>query len=168
MLTLHLLAWSRCGRCVLLVALSFTWVCAWTVCPAVGLAVYTVVDTVVAEWNARKSVLLTGECCGGFWWSIVCCCIRRISWFRAQDVCIHLAHDVLLLSSNTAWFLGRVVVHVRGNDVGNVEMSSVLMITMSSPNIVRIFGKLKRGQPNRVITVEIPASGCIQNCVADV
>ena len=44
---------------MLLVALSFTWVCAWTVCPAVGLAVYTVVDSVVAEWNAGKSVLLT-------------------------------------------------------------------------------------------------------------
>ena len=63
------------------------------------------------------------------------CCIRRISWFRAQDVCIHLAHDVVLLFSNTAWFLSSVVVHVCGNHVGNVDMSSVSTITVSASEL---------------------------------
>ena len=90
----------------------------WTVCPAGGPAVHTVVDTVEAFWKVGKSVSLAGEWCGGFRWSIVRCCISRISWFRAQDVCIHLAHDVLLLFCNNAWFLSRVVVHVCGKTLG--------------------------------------------------
>ena len=63
-----------------------------------------------------------------------------------------MAHDVLLLFSNIAWFPSSVVVHACGNYAGSVGMSSVFAIPMSAsgltpssiwwtsfPDIMRVF-----------------------------